>query len=125
MNSDKKPTDRYFRYLDQTQSEIVLAEGIRHGYADLFAVNTSANKLSKSDVINKFRTLSQGAYSESVLDKMGLTFSELVKLADFEAKPSRDVPQHRKSLRLFRKTPMHQLDDSSKIDMGGLHYNIR
>lgn len=36
LDSDGKPQDRYFRYLDQTQGGSVLAEGIREAYADLF-----------------------------------------------------------------------------------------
>jgi hypothetical protein len=77
IDSDGKPSDRYFRYLDQTQSEVVLAEGIKSAFADLFQVNTNANKLSRTDLINKFKTLSQGQLSESVLDKLALTFTEL------------------------------------------------
>ncbi|MFA4939071.1 DUF5343 domain-containing protein [Brevundimonas sp.] len=125
LNSDKKPTDRYFQFLDQTQSDIVLAEGIRDAYDDLFKVNTSANKLSKPDVINKFKTLSQGQYSESVLDKMGLTFCELVKLADFDAKPApRDSPV------IADEEPEPEVEKISdnrrpKLGLGGLHYNIQ
>ncbi len=77
LGEDGKPTERYFKFLDQTQSEIVLADGIRDAYADLFQVNKTANKLSKSEVVGKFKTLSQGQYSDSVLDKMAMTFVEL------------------------------------------------
>ena len=45
LDDTGRPTDRYFRYLDQSQSERVLAEGIRHAYQDLFKVNTKANEL--------------------------------------------------------------------------------
>lgn len=86
-NDNAQPTDRYFRFLDQTQSAQVLAEAIRDAYKDLFQVNKNANTLSKTDLINKMKTLSQGQLSESVLDKMSLTFAELCKLADFSAKP--------------------------------------
>ena len=125
LNSDKKPTDRYFQFLDQTQSDIVLAEGIRDAYGDLFQVNTSAHKLSKTDVINKFKTLSQGQYSESVLDKMGLTFSELVKLADFDAKPA-----PRDSIIVEEEKPETEVEKVAdvrrpKVGLGGLHYNIQ
>ncbi len=59
-----------------------MAEAIREAYADLFQVNTSAQNLSKQEVINKFKTLSQGSFGEAVLDKMAMTFTALVKLAD-------------------------------------------
>lgn len=46
LDPEGKPRDRYFRFLDQTQSGVVLAEGIREAYADLFQVNTKAQTLS-------------------------------------------------------------------------------
>lgn len=85
LADDGRPTQRYFSYLDQTQSEVVMAEAIREAYSDLFQINKSANKMTKSEVVNKFKTLSQGQYSESVLDKMAMTFTALCSHADFEA----------------------------------------
>lgn len=125
LNSDKKPTNRYFQYLDQTQSEIILAEGIRDAYSDLFQVNTNANLLSKSDVINKFRTLSQGQYSDSVLDKMGLTFSELVKLADFKSKPTNQQQSSEPKDTEDGQRPLPDHTLKPKTALGGLHYNIQ
>ncbi len=126
LSQDKKPTDRYFRFLDQTQSAVVLAEGIREAYDDLFKVNTSAQKLSRSEVINKFKTLSQGQLSESVLDKMALTFSELVKLADFETKAAIASTEHSDIVapdtEFQRSEPR---PPSSSRSLGGLHYNIQ
>jgi hypothetical protein len=80
LDDDGSPTQRYFDFLDQTQSDRVLADGIREAYDDLFQVNTTAQTLNRGELINKFKTLSQGQLSESVLDKMALTFSELSKL---------------------------------------------
>lgn len=128
LNSDRKPTDRYFRFLDQTQSEIVLAEAIRDAYSDLFQVNTNAQTLSKAEVMNKFKTLSQGQYSESVLDKMGLTFSELVKLADFKTKPA-TPPKSVEEDVVSEVAAVEAHQDAGKIkprtSLGGLHYNIQ
>jgi len=65
------------------KSALVLAEGIRDAYQDLFKVNTKAYELTKTEVGNKLKTLSQGQLTDSVLDKMGMTFAALVKQADF------------------------------------------
>lgn len=83
LQDDGSPTQRYHEYLDQTQSMMVLASAIREAYADLFQVNKNANTMSKADVVNKLKTLSQGQYSEAVLAKMGTTFTSLCALADF------------------------------------------
>lgn len=88
LDDTGRPTQRYFDYLDQTQSERVLADAIREAYADLFSINVNAERMTKTEFINKAKTLSQGTIGDSVLDKMALTFSTLVGLADFSGPPS-------------------------------------
>jgi hypothetical protein len=87
LTADGVPTERYYRYLDQTQGGRVLAEGIREAYADLFQLNKDAHALARSDVKNKMKTLTRGAYSDNVLNKMAMTFEGLVKQADWSAPP--------------------------------------
>ena len=124
-----KPTDRYFGYLDQTQSERVMAEALRAAYEDLFRINVNAHQLAKSDVINKFKTLSQGKISESVLDKMALTFFALVKHADFSAasieqQTAKDAGQAEEDTGAQHEEG--RADRHSKgIKLGGLVYNIQ
>jgi len=85
LSSTGVPTSRYFEFLDQTQSARVLADGIRDAYADLFELNTKANEMSSTEVKNKLKTLTQGAYSEAVIAKMAMTFLALVGEGDFSA----------------------------------------
>jgi hypothetical protein len=129
LTEDGKPTERYFRYLDQTQAASVLAEGIRDAYEDLFQINTNAQALSKQDVINKFKTLSQGSLSDSVLDKMGMTFVELCKLGDFKAPPSQSaaVEQQRpaESPATIPSASPPRLSSGDKLKIGDFVYNIQ
>jgi hypothetical protein len=92
LSSSGVPTSRYFEFLDQTQSERVLAEGIRDAYADLFELNTKANEMSSTDVRNKLKTITQGSYSEAVIGKMASTFLALCAEADFEASQPAQPP---------------------------------
>src|SRR6476660_9107567 len=48
LSEDGVPTQRYFEYLDQTQSARVMAEGVMEAYADLFELNVNAHKMSRS-----------------------------------------------------------------------------
>lgn len=80
-----EPTQRYFEFLDQTQAPRVMAEALQEAYEDLYEVNTNAHTLPRNDLKNKMRTLSQGQFSDAVLDKMTMTFQALAKHADFEA----------------------------------------
>ena len=83
LDTDGVPTDRYFEFLDRSRSEKVVADGIRDAYADLFAVNTTANELSVNDVKNKLRTLYKGAKTDNVIDRVSSTFVALCEYADF------------------------------------------
>jgi hypothetical protein len=127
INDDGAPTERYYAYLDQTQAPRVLADGIRDAYADLFQVNINAQTLTKSELINKFRTLSQGQLSDSVMDKMALTFSELCKLADFETPPPKKEEGKKGDEKASDDTTKDRLRENSseRIRVDGLVYNIQ
>lgn len=83
IDSNGAPQERYFQFLDQTQSRQVLAEAIRTAYDDLFAVNKKANEMTANEVKNKMKTLTQGSKSEKVISWMANTFTALCKYADF------------------------------------------
>lgn len=85
LDSDAKPTSRYYEYLDLSRSEAVLAEGIRDAFSDLFAVNRDAHTLDTNSVKNKLKTLYAGSKKTTVIGYIANTFSALVKCADFEA----------------------------------------
>jgi hypothetical protein len=122
-----KPKDRYFRFLDQTQGAKVIAEAVRDAYQDLFKVNIKAHEMTKADVINKLKTLGQGQFSESVLDKMAMTFTALVKLGDFQSvAPAIQVAEAnfqdmQSNAQGDKKTPA----DHGSLKLGGLVYNIQ
>ena len=77
------PTERYFKFLDQSFSKQMVAEGIKEAYADLFALNTSANKLSKTEVEGKFKTLTNGSKENATIGHMASTFINLCSYADW------------------------------------------
>ena len=123
LADDGRPTQRYFEFLDQTQSEAVLANAIREAYADLFAVNIHAEQLTREEVKNKFKTLSQGQYSESVLDKMASTFTALVGLADFQAAATTKPPPLTEPK---TEEPTKEPESpATELKVGGLVYNIQ
>ena len=126
-----KPMERYFRFIDQSQSAKVLAESIEDAYSDLFAVNLKAHQLSKQEIVGKFKTLSQGQYSDSVLNMMAMTFTALVSLADFDSprKPFQITSEAQKppaSHAESNATAPNDHDEGIKnIKLGGLVYNIQ
>lgn len=127
LDDNGVPTDRYYRFLDQSQGGLVLAEGIREGYEDLFRVNVNAHKMENSELINKFKTLSQGKLSQSVLQKFAMTFTSLVKVADFSKVPDAQVrakDQSEDDSQNQKEKELPPVGDR-KINLGGMHYNIQ
>ena len=81
------PKQRYFDFLDDSRWQYVLADGIREAYEDLFRLNKNANSLPRPDLAGKIKSLTQGKYSDVVINNMTKTFTELSKLANFERPP--------------------------------------
>jgi hypothetical protein len=124
------PTPRYFEYLDQTQSDRVLADAIRDAYADLFELNINAQTMTKEQVKGKFKTLTQGQFSDDVLGKMASTFVALSGHADFDAVAPADTPK----VEQVSEDRRGDVDDTSSSrdrtqttsrSLGGLVYNIQ
>lgn len=136
LDQNGAPTERYFRFLDQTQSKRVLAEAIQESYSDLFAVNTKAHELTVAEVKNKFRTLTQGKNSEKVLGLMANTFKALVDYAEWvpenkKASQKKEAEQKQPEVKAPQVTSEEKLpedDDkevSVKLQKTQLHYNIQ
>lgn len=96
------PTERYFKFLDQTQSKQILAEAVKEAYEDLFSVNTKANELTVQDVKSKLKTLTQGKPSDKVLGLMASTFKALVDYAEWNSPSTPKI------------APLKKVEDKSK-----------
>lgn len=83
LNADGVPQQRYYEFMDRSQSRTVLAGAIREAFSDLFAINTKANELSSDDVKNKLRTLYAGKKTDNVIKLIASTFAALCEYADF------------------------------------------
>lgn len=123
---DGRPLQRYYEYLDQSKSQAVLAEAIWDAYADLFQVNKSANKMSKAEILGKLKTLTQGQYSEAVLDKMALTFTALCALADFSSSVTKTINKEPSEENVTQEdNPSIPKHTDKGFSIGGLVYNIQ
>ena len=80
------PLDRYRRFRDQGQAAAVMAEGMREAYVDVFSVDQKPQDLSTEELKGIFARLS--GKSDSVTEKMAMTFKALAAHADFSAPPA-------------------------------------
>lgn len=85
VDADGVPKERYFEFLDRSQAQRVVAEGVREAYSDLFAINKRANGLSAEEVKNKLRTLYKGAKKDGLIARIASTFTALCEYGDFDA----------------------------------------
>lgn len=82
------PTERYYKFLDQSCSKKMVAEGIKEAYVDLFNLNVSANTMTQSEVEGKFKTLTNGSKAAATITQMAKTFVGLCSYADWTSQPS-------------------------------------
>jgi hypothetical protein len=131
LDESSTPRQRYYDFLDQTQSGIVLAEAIREAYSDLFALNKHAHTMNVDEVKNKFRSLTQGQKSDNVISLMANTFKALCDYANWdttvetkkvEKKEQKDVNQSTANEINKASTEPTQKDKSISPT---LHYNIQ
>lgn len=81
------PTERYFKFLDQSCSKQMVAEGVKEAYVDLFNLNISANTMTQAEVEGKFKTLTNGSKAATTITQMAKTFTALCGYADWSATP--------------------------------------
>jgi len=128
------PIQRYFDFLDQSESKAVLAEAILDAYSDLFTLNKKAYDMSEAAVSDKLKSLTQGKKSKNVITLTAKTFKQLCKYADWEG-----LEKRKKSEVTTDEEETHEADaiDENEGDvatkkaklpaafLGGLHYNIQ
>lgn len=131
LDTDGVPTDRYFEFLDRSNSARVVADGIRDSYSDLFAVQKNANELSTDEVFNKLRTLYKGAKKDDLIKRIASTFSYLCDYADFTLsridKPKLDNLQDINQTKDTNSTPPKESDpvkSVGNISLDSLQYHI-
>ena len=134
LDANAVPTERYYKFLDQSQSKQVLAEAVKEAYSDLFAVNLKANELTVQEVKNKLRTLTQGKNSDKVLALMANTFKALVEYAEWGTATKKGEDKKEKiteqKAEPAKETPpvQEEIEEESvggKLHKAQLYYNIQ
>ena len=75
LDDNGQPLQRYYEFLDQTQTGRIIAIGIEEAYEDLFNLRKDAQNLTNDEVKNKLKTITQGQKSDKILGLMAMTFS--------------------------------------------------
>ena len=134
LNDTGEPTQRYYDFLDQTQSKKVIATGIQEAYEDLFNLKRDAQNMSQEEVKNKLKTLTQGPKGDKVIDSMARTFKTLCDYADWSEIPINSQVNSTSASKNndISEKPDYVVQNSPKSveskpisNQLGLHYNIQ
>lgn len=127
LDDNGQPLQRYYEFLDQTQTGRILAIGIEEAYEDLFNLRKDAQNLSNDEIKNKLKTLTQGQKSDKILGLMAMTFRAFCDLADWSktvenngAKPDNVLNSKSENFNEIAQEESKAL----KTNMN-LHYNIQ
>lgn len=129
LDEGGQPTQRYYEFLDQSQSKQIIAVGIQEAYEDLFNLRKDAQNMSSEEIKNKLKTLTQGQKGDRVIDQMAMTFRALCSYADWsvttvtpKAPPQTDISTENKTSNESALTTTLTKNTSAIMD---LHYNIQ
>lgn len=127
LDDSGQPLQRYYEFLDQTQTGKILAIGIQEAYEDLFNLRKDAQNLANDEVKNKLKTLTQGQKSDKILGLMAMTFRAFCDLADWNE--SMEI-QEKNATNVSRNenvssTPFVQQENRTLKTGMNLHYNIQ
>lgn len=134
LSDTGEPTQRYYDFLDQTQSKKIIAIGVQEAYEDLFNIKKDAQNLSQDEVKNKLKTLTQGSKGDKVIDSMARTFKTLCDYADWSESPiltneeSASIIENKddnKSCNFAPQSSVPVVDKMSSSAQLGLNYNIQ
>jgi hypothetical protein len=87
IDQNNVPTQAYRDYRDDSQSGAVMAAQLREAYRQLFAANEYAYRLEKKDLQARLRSLLGAAENDVIVGYVASTFTELSKLAEWDASP--------------------------------------
>lgn len=134
LDTDGAPKDRYYQFLDRSQSAAIVAEGVREAFSDLFAVNKNAETLTNGEVRNKLRTLYKGAKKDNLINRIASTFTALCEYGDFSkstnaaqktiATPSKPIGTDTSKPSGDAIVQVSENAEEKKVSLGTLQYHI-
>jgi len=90
VDDSKRPTPTWRAYRNTTRAGKVMAEAIRQGYAELFAIHPKAYNSTDDELKGFFRE--KTGKDDAMAGRIMLTFKTVCELADFESVGAKTTP---------------------------------
>lgn len=124
LSSDGKPTQRYTDYRDHSKSKLVMGEGLKEAYSDIFLIKEKPTQADKTTIEGKFKSFHN--VSETVAKHMTSTFFSLLALADLSGLPNTaEENQTEDQEESAGQTQTSSIALPANHLATGLHYNIQ
>lgn len=127
LDDNGQPLQRYYEFLDQTQTGRIIAIGIEEAYEDYINLRKDAQNLTNDEVKNKLKTITQGQKSDKILGLMAMTFRAFCDLADWDSvgtEETNKIETPHVVLKSDNTEKSQTKTDPTTTDMN-LHYNIQ
>jgi Family of unknown function (DUF5343) len=115
------PTNSYKDFREDKLSRIIMAKVIKQAYVDLYKGNEFAHKANKSELTSLVKRLTGAASSDKIIPSVVGTFTNLVKLANFD-KSEKDIEEMKIKESFSNETPSPSIQASNR--KMGLSYTI-
>lgn len=130
LDENSGPTQRYYDFLDQSQSKKVVAEGVREAYEDIFNLKVDAQNMTNDEFKNKLKTLTQGQKNDKIMALMTSTFRALCDYAEWTSETSKKKASTTPKIShtAAPESPIHNelpTISSNVTRTTDLHYNIQ
>jgi hypothetical protein len=123
LTADGKPTQRYLDYRDHSRSKVVLGQGMREAYDDIFLIKEHPTTSDRQAIEGKYKSFPN--VSDHLASLMTKTFFALLPLADLSGKTkstSAEISIHNEQTKESRET----INSTKTLGAAsGLHYNIQ
>lgn len=122
LSPDGKPTQRYSDYRDHSKSKLVMGDGLKEAYSDIFLIKEKPTDSDKATIEGKFKSYHN--ISDTVAKHMASTFFALLKLADLNGTASTETNKPEEPVEA-EEQPQHVTLPQANNLAPGLHYNIQ
>ena len=117
------PTQGYRDFREDSLSGDVMAQKLREAYSTLFAANEYANKLTRTELLSKLRSITGAAEDDPYVPAVASTFLELSKLAKWDGTHGSRHKEDARSGEAEKSTPPKD-EESPNLRTLGLSYTI-
>lgn len=123
LSPDGKPTSLYHEYRDHSRSKVVMAQGIRNAYGDIFLIKEHPSENDKEIIQGKFKTYHN--VSDHVANLMTKTFFTLLKLSDLKATSPKKTENPMVEPEQKKQDLEKEVSTKPFLQPTGLFYNIQ